>query len=75
MGSSSNAWAKDQADTASPPSPFSACGDDASVIPLQTPALVGRTEAKTILLVTAESPLPLELGGRRGPIDVEYERR
>lgn len=37
------------------------------------PASVGWTEAKTIRLVTAESPLTLELGGRLGPIDVEYE--
>jgi homoserine O-acetyltransferase len=40
---------------------------------LETPASVGLTQAKTIRLVSAESPLHLELGGRLGPIDVEYE--
>ena len=34
---------------------------------------VGWTEAKTLRLVSAESPTTLELGGRIGPIDVEYE--
>jgi len=73
MGSSSSAWAEDQADTATPSLPPPVCGDDAPVIPLETPASVGWTEAKTIRLVTAESPLTLELGGHLGPIDVEYE--
>jgi homoserine O-acetyltransferase len=39
----------------------------------ETPDSVGLTQAKTIRLVSAESPLNLELGGRLGPIDVEYE--
>lgn len=34
---------------------------------------VGWTESKTIRLATLESPLFLELGGRIGPVDVEYE--
>ena len=40
---------------------------------LASPATVGSTQAKTIRLVTADAPLGLELGGRLGPIDVEYE--
>lgn len=40
---------------------------------LESPATVGWTRAKTIRLVTADAPLGLELGGRLGPIDVEYE--
>jgi homoserine O-acetyltransferase/O-succinyltransferase len=34
---------------------------------------VGWTSAKTIRLVSAETPVALELGGLLGPIDVEYE--
>jgi homoserine O-acetyltransferase len=34
---------------------------------------VGWTSAKTIRLVEAGAPMDLELGGRVGPIDVEYE--
>jgi len=34
---------------------------------------VGWTQAQTLRLVSAESPIELELGGRMGPIDVEYE--
>lgn len=40
---------------------------------LVSPATVGWTRAKTIRLVTADAPFGLELGGRLGPIDVEYE--
>ena len=40
---------------------------------LESPATVGLTQAKSIRLVTADAPLGLELGGRLGPIDVEYE--
>jgi homoserine O-acetyltransferase len=40
---------------------------------LNSPASVGRTQAKTLRLVSAEDPFGLELGGRLGPIDVEYE--
>jgi len=34
---------------------------------------VGWTRPKTIRLVSAETPMTLELGGRIGPVDVEYE--
>ena len=34
---------------------------------------VGWTEAKTIRLMTADNPFTLELGGKVGPVDVEYE--
>jgi len=37
------------------------------------PDSVGWTSAHTIRLATAEKPMPLELGGTIGPIDVEYE--
>lgn len=40
---------------------------------LESPATVGWTQARTIRLVTADNPLGLELGGRLGPVDVEYE--
>src|ERR1700690_3235078 len=39
----------------------------------EKPDFVGLTQAKTIRLVSTESPLNLELGGRLGPIDVEFE--
>jgi len=34
---------------------------------------VGWTTAKTLRLVSADAPMELELGGRIGPVDVEYE--
>ena len=34
---------------------------------------VGWTSAHTLRLVSADAPIELELGGRMGPIDVEYE--
>jgi homoserine O-acetyltransferase len=34
---------------------------------------VGWTTAKTVRLVSADAPMELELGGRIGPVDVEYE--
>jgi homoserine O-acetyltransferase len=37
------------------------------------PGSVGWTQAKTIRLVSAAAPMDLELGGKIGPIDVEYE--
>jgi homoserine O-acetyltransferase len=73
MGSSSSAWAEDEFESGPFAFPSPEQGDDATVIPLAPPFSVGWTEAKTIRLVTAESPLTLELGGRLGPIDVEYE--
>ena len=59
----------------------SASGDHLNALPsaaapgtsLVSPATVGWTQAKTLRLVTADAPLGLELGGRLGPIDVEYE--
>jgi homoserine O-acetyltransferase len=47
--------------------------DEDTLNPVETSASVGLTQAKTIRLVTADAPLGLELGGRLGPIDVEYE--
>jgi homoserine O-acetyltransferase len=46
---------------------------DAPVAALESAASLGWTRAKTIRLVTGEAPFGLELGGRLGPIDVEYE--
>jgi len=37
------------------------------------PDSVGWTSASSLRLVSAEAPMELELGGRVGPIDVEYE--
>jgi homoserine O-acetyltransferase len=37
------------------------------------PDSVGWTSARTVRLVSAEAPMELELGGKVGPIDVEYE--
>ena len=53
--------------------PPPAIPDENPLNPLETAASVGLTQAKTIRLVSAESHLNLELGGRLGPIDVEYE--
>ena len=44
-----------------------------TIAALESTASVGWTQAKTIRLVTADAPLGLELGGRLGPVDVEYE--
>ncbi|HOX07137.1 MAG TPA: homoserine O-acetyltransferase [Planctomycetota bacterium] len=41
--------------------------------PPDSPASVGWTEARTVRLASAESPLRLESGGSIGPVDVEYE--
>jgi len=39
----------------------------------EAPDSVGWTSARTIRLVAADAPVELELGGRLGPVDVEYE--
>ncbi|HJX52892.1 MAG TPA: alpha/beta fold hydrolase, partial [Polyangia bacterium] len=47
--------------------------DEARPTPPDAPGSVGWTEAQTICLMPAASSLALELGGRIGPVNVEYE--
>jgi homoserine O-acetyltransferase/O-succinyltransferase len=51
----------------------SAKKDEASPTPPDVPSSVGWTSAKSICLVPAGSYLTLELGGKVGPVHVEYE--